>query len=238
MLATGASPLFIYYNHTILKDVELASTFIAGFGLIFWYRIQGYRPPLAAVIVARHKAAFAFAPLFLYALADPARISAAQLIVLTCLLSVAAIPVLTSGCVEKDPTAAGGVRPTTPQDVRWDYVGRNVLFWPMVWIALGACIAVLLRLSSASEELSASRALVVSALGFSLSYAIVGIASEIRYYYWPIMAIQTSLIVAFPSLGARIRTMDRTVIACILLLILTVAAGFFARLTDNHSLMF
>jgi hypothetical protein len=46
MLATGASPLCIYYNHTILKDIGLASTFIAGFGVIFWYRIQGHRPPL------------------------------------------------------------------------------------------------------------------------------------------------------------------------------------------------
>jgi hypothetical protein len=105
MLATGASPLFIYYNHTILKDVELASTFIAGFGLIFWYRIQGYRPPPAAVIVSvvfiaygtllRHNAAFAFGPVLLYALADHARISAARLIVLSCLLSVVAIPVST-----------------------------------------------------------------------------------------------------------------------------------------------
>src|SRR5208283_5618239 len=45
MLATGASPIFIYWNGTITKDVGMASTFIAGFGLIFWYRIQGRQPP-------------------------------------------------------------------------------------------------------------------------------------------------------------------------------------------------
>jgi hypothetical protein len=401
MLATGASPLFIYYSHTILKDVELASTFIAGFGLIFWYRIQGHRPPLVAIMVSlvliaygtlvRHNAVFAFGPLLIYALVDPVRISAARLIVLSCLLAVVAIPVSArvdrdllraapsgvihelqlfdlagiahhsgdfsvfppeahlsaaeldrcytpyqmdslidsvaiqgsvdpaavakgfglqnkvghgacpfvgesvfgpraspatlwpdkdvaklwldaiishpaayalhrlksynsstyffvparhcrfvpgGGCHETDSKAAGGERPTTPQDIRWDYVRKNVLVWPVVWITLGVCIAVLLRLSSASEELSASRVLILSALGFSLSYAIVGISTELRYYYWPMMAIQTSLIVAFPSLAARVRTMDRAVIACILALILTVAAGFFARLTDNQSLMF
>lgn len=370
MLATGASPIFIYLNGAIIKDVGMASTFIAGFGLIFWYRIQGRRPPPAVVALAlvfiaygtlvRHNAVFAFAPLLVYAMANPARMSAVRLIVFSCLLPVAAIPVSTSinhdllkaapsgaiqqlqlfdlagiahqtgdlsvmlpgvrvsaseldrcytpinwdalspwrickffserlgpagssarqglmkmwvdaiishprayaqhrlkffnssinffvpaqhcrrfapGCEEFDPRT-GILVPVSAQDIRRDYIKKNPLLWPVTWIVLGACMAVLLRLSAASEQLSASRALLVSGLGYSLAYAIVGVSSDFRYYYWSIMAIQTALIVALPSLVNRIRTMDRAVIVSVLLLILIVSAGLFARLTDNQSLIF
>jgi hypothetical protein len=71
------------------------------------------------------------------------------------------------GCVEKDPKAAGGERPTTPQDVQRDYVRRSVFVLPVTWIVLGLSVLILLRLPPASEEASASRVLVVSALGFS-----------------------------------------------------------------------
>src|SRR5262249_14419996 len=96
----------------------------------------------------------------------------------------------------------------------------------------------LLWRSPTSEQLSASLVLLVSGLGYSLAYIIVGIATDFRYHYWSVIAIQTSLIVAFPLLMPRVRNLDRALVACIFLLLLTVAAGFFARLTDNQSLVF
>lgn len=375
MLASGASPLLIYNNGDISKDIGMASSFIAGFGLIFWYRIQGRRPRPAAIIAAlvfiaygtlvRHNAVFAFAPLLLYTVADPARIGAIRLIVLSCLLPVAAIPASTiinrdligampsgaeqqlllfdlagiahhSGDLSVLPPAvnlskseldrcytpyhfdslapwgscnffslrlgpvstpgggwimrespglmrmwvdaivshpvayaqhrlksfnssinffvpaehcrfaprcgtfdpkSGTTIPISAQDVRWDYIKKNALVWPVSWIVLGICMVMLLGLSPNSAQLSASRTLLISGLGYSLAYVIVGIATDFRYHYWTIMAVQTALIVAFPSLAVRIRMADRIVIVCALLLVLTVSAGLFARLTDNQSLI-
>ncbi len=364
MLATGASPIFIYWNGLIIKDVGMASTFIAGFGLVFWYRIQGRQPAPAAIIAAlafiaygtlvRANAVFAFAPLLLYAAANLARISAARLVVFSCLLSAAALPVSTrinrdligaapsfglqslqlfdlagivyfTGDLSILPPAAhlsvselnrcytpiewdtlgpwgqcnfvfkrlglanysnipsltrtwvDGIvshpfayaqhrlkhfnseiyffvparselfspnrelvkhkdSETTARDIQQDYIERNA--WPVGWIILGVCMTVLLRRFPTSEQRSASWVLLVSGLGYALAYVIIGISVDFRYHYWSIMAVQTSLILAFPLLADRIRTWDRTVIVCALLLIVTVSAGLFARLTDNQSLLF
>ena len=368
MLATGAFPLFFYYNGSMLKDVGLVSTSIAGFGLIFWYRIQKRSPPPAIVIAAlvliaygalvRHNAVFAFAPLLLYAVVDPARIGARRLIILVCVLSIVAIPV--SSIINRDlfraapsgairqlqffdvvgiahhsgdlsvlssahlstsdlercytpygwdslspwghckfildrldastsaarpaltrmwldamishpaayaqhrlkvfnsmlyffvpakhcrlapdcgvPGPPSGVRlQVSPQDIRLDYIKKNILVWPASWMVLGVCMVALLGLSSASAPLSAYRTLLVSGLGYSLAYLIVGIGTDIRYHYWSIVAILTAFIVAFPLLVSRVRTMDRTVMVCFVLLTLTIGAGLFARLADKQVLLF
>jgi len=359
MLATGAFPLFFYFNGYITKDVGLVSASIAGFGLIFWYRIQGRRPPPAIVIAAlvliaygalvRHNAVFAFAPLLLYAVVDPARIGARRLIILVCVLSIVAIPVSSivnrhlfratpSGAIlslqlidvvgiarhsgdlsvlpsvlhlstsdvehcyrpydtmdrllefgpckfisERLVASTSAAERTTmwlvaiishpvayaqhrlkifnsmmyffvpakhcrfsdscmklsPQEIRLDYIKRNILVWPASWIVLGVCmVAAGLGLSSASAPLSACRTLLVSGLGYSFAYLIVGVAADVRYHYWSIVAILTAFIVAFPLLVSRVRTMDRTVMVCFVLLTLTWGAGFFARLADIQVLMF
>lgn len=369
MLAAGAFPLFIYYNGNLLKDVGTASAFIAGFGFIFWHRIQGLRPPPIAIVAAlafiaygalvRANAVFAFAPLLLYALIDPARIGAVRLLLLTGLLSAIAIPASTfinhtvfnaapsgamqslrlfdlagiarySGDLSVLPPAArlsaselercytpywwdslspwghcsfvsrrlassamppgrdlgrmwidaiaahpgayaqhrlrvfnsmvyffvpakhcrlvascGMPDPGTDmkqeasaRDIWLDYLKKSPFVWPVSWLALGICMVALLGLSATSEQHSASRTLLVSGLGYSLAYAFAGVATDVRYHYWTIMAILTSVIVAFPLLASRIKAMDRTVIACIALLVLILGAGLFARLSDNQSLVF
>ena len=92
-------------------------------------------------------------------------------------------------------------------------------------------------LSPASAPLAASRTLLVSGLGYSLAYLVVGVATDVRYYYWPIVALSTALIVVFPLLAAHIRKIDRTVAACFVLLALILGAGLFARLTDKQLLI-
>jgi hypothetical protein len=124
------------------------------------------------------------------------------------------------------------------RDIRLDYLKKSPFVWPVSWMALGICMVALLGLSAAPEQRSAGRTLLVSGLGYSLAYAVVGVATDVRYYYWSIAAILTSVIVAFPLLSSRIRAMDRTVIACIASLILILGVGLFARLTDNQSLVF
>jgi hypothetical protein len=125
----------------------------------------------------------------------------------------------------------------SPQDIRLDYITKNFLAWPVTWMVLGVCMVALLGLSSASAPLSASRTLLVSGLGYSLAYFIVGVATGVRYHYWTIVAVLTAFIVAFPLLVSRVRTMDRTVMVCFVLLALTLGAGLFARLADIQVLL-
>jgi hypothetical protein len=367
MLALGACPLFFYYNGSILKDVGLVAASIAGFGLVFWHRIQNRRPPLAIVAAAlvliaygalvRANAVFAFAPLLLYAVVDPIRIDARRLIILVAVLSAAAIPVSNlinrnlfratpSGSLQSlqlfdlagiarnsgdlsvlsaarvsaadidrcytpywwdslspwgqckfiferlgasttaprpaltklwedaiiahplayaehrlkvfnsmmyffvpakhcrlvescgVPGRMPGVKlQASPQDIRLDYLKKSIFVWPATWMALGVCMVALLRLSPTPAPLAASRTLLVSGLGYSLGYLIVGVATDVRYHYWSIVAILTALIVAFPLLVARIRKMDRTVVACAVLLALVLGMGLYARLADNQLLV-
>ena len=371
-LASGASPLFIYYNWLIYKDVGLASALVAGFGLVFWYRIQGRTPPPIIIIIAllfllygtlvRFNAVFAFAPLLLYASVDISRLSAVRSMVLLCILPVIAIPLSTkinhallkakaSGVMQSlqlydivgiahqtgdlsvlPPTvhltsseldrcytplywdtlameicknAWEGLPPVgsparddigrmwidaiifhpvgyaqhrlkqfnadinffvpalqcrfSPFDgecgdhdpesgkmvmnsnglklIRWDYVKKNPLVWPVNWIVLGLCVLALSWRLPRSETILASNVLLLSGLGYSLAYTIVGVAANIRYFYWPIMAIQTSIVIVGPLLAPRVRKMELAVVICLSLLILTVSAGYLARLTDNETLV-
>lgn len=102
MIAAGAFPVFWVFNGIILKDVGLASTWITAFGLIFWFRVQDRRPPVAALAAAlaliaygtlvRKNAVFGFPPLLLYAFVDFSRVGARALVVSTCLLAAIAVP--------------------------------------------------------------------------------------------------------------------------------------------------
>jgi hypothetical protein len=145
---------------------------------------------------------------------------------------------LVEGCGVRDPLLPGVRLQVSPQDIRLDYIKKNILVWPASWMVLGVCMVALLGLSSASAPLSACRTLLVSGLGYSLAYLIVGVATDVRYHYWSIVAILTAFIVAFPLLVSRVRTMDRTVMVCFVLLTLTLGAGFFARLADKQVLLF
>ena len=109
MLASGASPLFLYYEGLIYKDVGLASVLLAASGIGFWYKVQARciaRPALAAAlllvgygVLVRANAVFAFGPVLLYLLWSPARLSAVRVVGVSVLLAVVAVPV--SGFVNR-----------------------------------------------------------------------------------------------------------------------------------------
>lgn len=372
ILASGASPLFLYYSGIIYKDIGLASALISAFGLAFWFRIQSRPLPLIISVVAlvllfyaalvRANAIFAFPPILLYILVDPTRLSWKRLIPLSLALSVLAFPVSTfvnrgilkasnSGsaqalqfydlvgiahdsrdvsvlpssagltldevdncytplywdplaqdicghafqniapikfsersninhlwlaaitthpdsyakhramhynasinfftpalqcrfapfdtkCGEHDPRTGRMIdTPAGQALIKWDYIKKNPLVWPVTWLVFAVSLIAMTWSSLETPGGRAARALVCSAVIYSLGYAIVGVASDIRYYYWPIMAIQTAIIVMALPLRRAVKERRQVTAICSLLLLFVIGAAYFARVTDNRMLV-
>ncbi len=343
MLASGASPLFLYYDGIIYKDVALASTFLAASGIVFWFRVQGRDLPRAAGAAAlallgygtlvRANAVFAFGPLLLF-LWDRPRLRTARMLTLS--LALAAVAVPASGFVNRDVFGAkdSGVRQTLelfdlagiahasgdlsmlPVAARmsaadlarcyaplyWDTLGTDVchrvfdrlpppgppgrdeigrrwiaaighdpiayaqhrikvfnallnffvpaqqcrfapfdascgtpdlrsgrmamtedsaafirrdylkkLFpvWPASWLMLGVCLAALLWSRAGTLAARVSPPLLASGLLYALACLVVGVAGDIRYFYWPIVAFQTALIIGWSEIWLRARRRSR-----------------------------
>jgi hypothetical protein len=70
-----------------------------------------------------------------------------------------------------------------------------------VWLALGA--GLLVRLASARTQLrrasrDAALALLLSGLPYALAYLVIGVATELRYLLWSLIAIFTAAVIALP----------------------------------------
>ena len=83
-----------------------------------------------------------------------------------------------------------GRRVITQRDINFDYLRKNLLFWPVFWLALGVCALALLRpVAPLPPTFACARALLCSGLFYSAAYLFVGVATETRYHYRSIMAI-------------------------------------------------
>jgi hypothetical protein len=98
----GAFPPFLYVNAQVVKDVGMVATWIAAFGLLFWFRAQHKRVPMlvgAAVLLlvaygslVRTNAVFGLGPLVLYAFAPAHWLRNVRLMVAAVVVALAAIP--------------------------------------------------------------------------------------------------------------------------------------------------
>jgi len=124
-----------------------------------------------------------------------------------------------------------GPRTITAHDIHLDYVRKNPFFWPVSWLTIGLCALPFLRASSAMPAtVSFARLALISGLLYSASYLLFGVATDVRYYYWPIMAILVAVILAFPELRLRFRERPLLATAAVALLIAVLASGYAARL--------
>ncbi len=94
---------------------------------------------------------------------------------------------------ELDPAA-----PRPPGVVLYDWVTASA-----VWLALG--VALLVRLAStranlrkASRSRDAALALLLSSLPYAFAYLVIGIATELRYLLWSLIAIFTAAVISLP----------------------------------------
>jgi hypothetical protein len=103
MALAGAFPPFLYIHSHVVKDVGMAAAWLAAVGLVFWFRVQGRRIPVAtgiaiAALIAygtlvRGNAPFGMGPLLFYAVAPAGWLRSGRLMAGALLLAVLAIPV-------------------------------------------------------------------------------------------------------------------------------------------------
>ena len=89
----------------------------------------------------------------------------------------------------------------TARDVRFDLVRKNPTVWPVTWFAWAGVLLAFLRSSEPTPKVLLARTLAVSALAYCGAYLVVGVATDIRYHYWAILAAVVATLVVLPELA-------------------------------------
>jgi hypothetical protein len=365
----GVFPPFVYLNATVMKDVAMAASWLTAVGLVFWFRSQQRRVPLAWGMVAgvlivygtlvRSNALFGLGPLLMYALAPGRWLRNSRLMVGALLIAVLAIPVTQQvnhwvfhpaqrdpmhslflfdlagiaahvrdpGLLEPRATLSASElktcytpfwwdsfspwgrcgslvhRPDTdhatqgqgllPQwagtiaahplayashrlkhfnsaiifavplkhqrlapeyraddpayrpfeifsesNIRFDLVRKNPLFWPVTWLVWGAGLLVFLGRQPATASVLLGRTLTVSALGYSGAYLVIGVATDMRYHYWSMLAVVVATLVTLPLLAQGWRGRSASLLGALAAVGAVVAIGLATRLLDFRGWMF
>src|SRR5262249_1148166 len=88
-----------------------------------------------------------------------------------------------------------------PEDVLYERLTAAAL-----WLAIGVGLLVKLARTRAlrrTASIDAALALLLSGLPFACAYLVIGVATELRYLLWSLIAIFTALVVSLPELRVR-----------------------------------
>ncbi len=359
----GAFPSFVFENAYVIKDVGMAVSWVAAVGLIYWFRSQGRRMPLAWALLAgllivygalvRTNAVFGLGPLLMYALAPAAWLRNLRLMIATLLIAVVAVPLsqqvnrvlfqpvareavnslflydligialhennpaliepratlslqdlktcytpfwwdsfsswgpcgdkvhrpdhdrATYGeglaqqwakTIKEHPMAytvhrlkhfnselmfavplkhmrlapefrtdLPGFKPLevfSPTNIRMDIVRKNPVVWPVTWVAWGAMLLLFLARAEPLPSVLFARVLVVSALAYSGAYLLIGVATDIRYHYWSMLASVLATLVVWPQLAQGWRSRSKPLIAALAVVAMVVITGLATRAFD------
>jgi hypothetical protein len=80
----------------------------------------------------------------------------------------------------------------------------DLLKMPAFWLAIGACLLVVLTATHApghSAGVEAALALVISGLLYTCAYFVVGVATDLRYQFWSMVATFTALVISLSGLS-------------------------------------
>jgi hypothetical protein len=136
-----------------------------------------------------------------------------------------------------DDPAVPPLEVITARDIRLDIVRKNPAVWPITWLAWAGCLLVLLRRDPPTPTVATARVLSVSALGYSGAYLLIGVATDMRYHYWTLLAVMLATLVVLPQLLALLRARDRALFTCAGLVALVVSIGVATRLLDFRGLV-
>jgi hypothetical protein len=120
----------------------------------------------------------------------------------------------------------------SPSNVRFDLVRKNPAVWPVTWLAWGAVLLVILARRPPTSPVLLARVLVVSALAYSSAYLVIGVATDIRYHYWSMLASMIATLLVLPEIAAAWRARSAPLGAGFALVGLVVGVGLLARLLD------
>jgi hypothetical protein len=106
IVCVSVFPLFLMLNINVHKDVGMAVTFLAAFGVVFWFRIKDETtPPLAGALVCalllygtlvRTNAVFAVVPLLAYFLYRRAFVTPLRLLIVSVPIALVLVPASTA----------------------------------------------------------------------------------------------------------------------------------------------
>jgi hypothetical protein len=126
------------------------------------------------------------------------------------------------------------------RDIRDDYLKKNFLTWPALWLALAVLTLVCSRrsvpartaLGAGAETVLAAQALALSGLLYGMAYLVIGVAAEARYMYWTMLSSFIGAALCAPAIARALRARDRLALASALTVVLVILAGMLARVLD------
>lgn len=120
----------------------------------------------------------------------------------------------------------------TPRDVRFDLVRKNPTVWPVTWVAWALVLLAFLARAEASAGVLLARTLSVSALAYAGAYLVIGVATDIRYHYWTVLAAVVATLAVLPLLADGLRRRSPVLIGGLAAVAIVIALGLAARLAD------
>jgi len=125
----------------------------------------------------------------------------------------------------------------TERDIRLDWVRKNPAVWPAVWLAWAICLLVLLARETPSTHVLLARVLAASALGYSGAYLLIGVATDMRYHYWSLLAVLLATLAVAPTLLRQWQRQRRPLLASGGVVAAVVLVGVLARAADFRGWM-
>jgi hypothetical protein len=121
----------------------------------------------------------------------------------------------------------------TERDVRLDLLRKNPFVWPITWLVWGVfMLAFISREISFSPSVQLAKVLIVSALGYSCAYLLIGVATDMRYHYWSLISILVGTLLTLPLLAQGLRSRSGLLLGGIGATVLVVTIGVATRLLD------
>ena len=118
------------------------------------------------------------------------------------------------------------------RDIRLDLLRKNPFIWPVTWLAWGAGLLVFLSRGQASPRTLLARVLLVSGLGYSMAYLVIGLATDMRYHYWSLIAGLVATLLVLPQLAEGLRHRSRPLVGTLVATGAVIAIGIATRLLD------
>jgi hypothetical protein len=126
----------------------------------------------------------------------------------------------------------------SPSRVMFDLVRKNPTVWPVTWFVWGAALLAFLARRAPRPRVLLARVLVVSALAYTGAYFVVGVATDIRYHYWSILATAIATLVVLPLIARGWQRRSPVLTGGLAVVGLVVGIGLVTRLLDFQGWVF
>jgi hypothetical protein len=128
------------------------------------------------------------------------------------------------------------VAPFTQTEKILDYVEFNPLTAPVFAFVLGLVLLSMVYASKPSPLDKAVLCLLLSGMFYMLGYLVVGVASDYRYQFWPMLAIFAAFVMCLPEHGQSITAPKRADWIRFAILGATLAATLAAQIAEGDAL--